>query len=228
MVEDTPNDLVHDIAAEAVFGSHPLGRPVIGSAEVISSVSRRALAVVPPARVSVRQDRPRSRGQRPPRRADGDARERRNGADPGPGLAARKGVRAHGKPGRPLPAQGHRAVPRVPQRARDLARSTTGASRPRSWTRSSAARRRHGSSRRSARSAGWRTRSTATRRSTPTRGRSASTSARVRTTSPSASRSRSRSSRTSLPATFDPTSSRARRRTSRAASCSRWSRPPRG
>ena len=44
MVEDTPNDLVHDFAAEAVFGSHPLGRPVIGSADVISSVSRRALA----------------------------------------------------------------------------------------------------------------------------------------------------------------------------------------
>src|SRR6476659_3844305 len=44
MVEDTPNDLVHDIAATAVFGSHPLGRPVIGSAEVITSVSRRALA----------------------------------------------------------------------------------------------------------------------------------------------------------------------------------------
>jgi predicted Zn-dependent peptidase len=30
MVEDTPHDLVHDIAAEAVFGGHPLGRPVIG------------------------------------------------------------------------------------------------------------------------------------------------------------------------------------------------------
>jgi predicted Zn-dependent peptidase len=44
MVEDTPHDLVHDIAAEAVFGGHPLGRPVIGRAEVISSVSRRALA----------------------------------------------------------------------------------------------------------------------------------------------------------------------------------------
>ena len=27
MVEDTPHDLVHDIAAEAVFGGHPLGRP---------------------------------------------------------------------------------------------------------------------------------------------------------------------------------------------------------
>ena len=43
MVEDTPHDLVHDIAAEAVFGGHPLGRPVIGRAEVISTVSRRAL-----------------------------------------------------------------------------------------------------------------------------------------------------------------------------------------
>jgi predicted Zn-dependent peptidase len=44
MVDDTPHDLVHDLAAEAVFGAHPLGRPVIGRGEVISSVSRRALA----------------------------------------------------------------------------------------------------------------------------------------------------------------------------------------
>ena len=43
MVEDTPHDLVHDVAAQAVFGTHPLGRPVIGRAEVISSVSRRGL-----------------------------------------------------------------------------------------------------------------------------------------------------------------------------------------
>ena len=43
MVDDNPQDLVHDLAAEAVFGGHPLGRPVIGSAEVISSVSPRAL-----------------------------------------------------------------------------------------------------------------------------------------------------------------------------------------
>jgi predicted Zn-dependent peptidase len=43
MVDDTPHDLVHDIAAEAVFGGHPLGRPVIGRADVISGVSRRAL-----------------------------------------------------------------------------------------------------------------------------------------------------------------------------------------
>ena len=43
MVEDTPQELVHDLAAEAVFGAHPLGRPVIGRADVIASVSRRSL-----------------------------------------------------------------------------------------------------------------------------------------------------------------------------------------
>jgi predicted Zn-dependent peptidase len=44
MVEDTPQDLVHDLLAEAVFSDHPLGRPVIGRADVISSVSRRSIA----------------------------------------------------------------------------------------------------------------------------------------------------------------------------------------
>jgi predicted Zn-dependent peptidase len=99
MVEDTPNDLVHDIAAAAVFGSHPLGRPVIGTAEVISSVSRRALALY------------HRRAYRPERivlAAAGNIRhdelvemlrDRRNGAEPGPGLAARKPVRGSGKPG---------------------------------------------------------------------------------------------------------------------------------
>jgi predicted Zn-dependent peptidase len=43
MVEDNPQDLVHDLAAAAVFGSHPLGRPVIGRAEVIASVAPRTL-----------------------------------------------------------------------------------------------------------------------------------------------------------------------------------------
>jgi predicted Zn-dependent peptidase len=38
MYEDEPQDRVHDILAEAVFGAHPLGRRVLGEAEVISSV----------------------------------------------------------------------------------------------------------------------------------------------------------------------------------------------
>jgi predicted Zn-dependent peptidase len=43
MYEDAPQDLVHDLLGEAVFGGDALGRRVIGSAEVISTVSRRSL-----------------------------------------------------------------------------------------------------------------------------------------------------------------------------------------
>jgi predicted Zn-dependent peptidase len=43
MYEDTPQELVHDLFSQAVFGSHALGRPVIGTADVISTVSRRAI-----------------------------------------------------------------------------------------------------------------------------------------------------------------------------------------
>ena len=38
MYEDEPQDKVHDVLADAVFGDHPLGRPIIGSAEVVGSV----------------------------------------------------------------------------------------------------------------------------------------------------------------------------------------------
>ena len=44
MYEDQPQELVHDLISEATFGRHPLGRPVIGRAEVISSVSRRTVS----------------------------------------------------------------------------------------------------------------------------------------------------------------------------------------
>src|SRR5688500_19974940 len=44
MYEDTPQELVHDLFSEAVFGSHALGRPVIGTADVISTISRDELA----------------------------------------------------------------------------------------------------------------------------------------------------------------------------------------
>src|SRR5213076_490245 len=43
MYEDQPQELVHDLIQEATFGSHPLGRPVIGTADVISSIGRRAI-----------------------------------------------------------------------------------------------------------------------------------------------------------------------------------------
>jgi predicted Zn-dependent peptidase len=44
MYEDAPQELVHDLIADAVFGDHPLGRPVIGTAEVISSIPRDSIA----------------------------------------------------------------------------------------------------------------------------------------------------------------------------------------
>jgi predicted Zn-dependent peptidase len=43
MVEDSPQELIFDLVTRAVFGRHALGRPVLGSAEVISSISRRSL-----------------------------------------------------------------------------------------------------------------------------------------------------------------------------------------
>lgn len=39
MYEDEPSDKVHDILGTTVFGDTPLGRPIIGSADVIANVS---------------------------------------------------------------------------------------------------------------------------------------------------------------------------------------------
>jgi predicted Zn-dependent peptidase len=44
MYEDEPADKVHDVLAGAMFGDHPLGRPIIGRAEVIASVPVPAIA----------------------------------------------------------------------------------------------------------------------------------------------------------------------------------------
>jgi predicted Zn-dependent peptidase len=43
MIEDTPQELIHDLATQAIFGQHALGRPVLGSAEVIANVTRRSI-----------------------------------------------------------------------------------------------------------------------------------------------------------------------------------------
>ena len=122
MVEDNPQDLVHDVAAEVVFGPHPLGRPVIGSAEVISSVSRRVAARVPRRRLRGRERRARGRGQRRPRAPRRLLRKRRRDGSVTPLRLARRPLRRVPAPRASLPAQGHRAVPRRPVRPRRLAR----------------------------------------------------------------------------------------------------------
>ena len=40
MYGDDPDSIAHDLIAEAVFGDTPLGRPIIGTAEVIGSISK--------------------------------------------------------------------------------------------------------------------------------------------------------------------------------------------
>lgn len=41
---DTPDDLVHSVFAEALFGEHPLGREVLGDAATISAMGRETIA----------------------------------------------------------------------------------------------------------------------------------------------------------------------------------------
>ena len=43
MCEDTPEDLVYDLLAQAYFGDHSLSRPILGTHEQIASVTRQAL-----------------------------------------------------------------------------------------------------------------------------------------------------------------------------------------
>jgi predicted Zn-dependent peptidase len=40
MYEDTPDEQIHDLFAEKILHGHPLGRPTIGTAEIIKKVSR--------------------------------------------------------------------------------------------------------------------------------------------------------------------------------------------
>ena len=99
MVEDTPHDLVHDFAAEAVFGSHPLGRPVIGRAEVISTVSQRALAAYHRRAYAGEQIVLAAAGNLRHERLVELLDERRNGVVTGRGLPARKAIRRLPTPG---------------------------------------------------------------------------------------------------------------------------------
>lgn len=40
MVEDTPDDLIHDLFAEQVWAGHPLGRPILGRWDVVKEFDR--------------------------------------------------------------------------------------------------------------------------------------------------------------------------------------------
>jgi predicted Zn-dependent peptidase len=40
MVEDTPDDLIHDLFAEQVWAGHPLGRPILGRWDIVRGLDR--------------------------------------------------------------------------------------------------------------------------------------------------------------------------------------------
>src|SRR5262245_32736830 len=43
MVEDTPDDLVHEIFAEGFWSNHPLGRPILGTKDSVSGLDQKIL-----------------------------------------------------------------------------------------------------------------------------------------------------------------------------------------
>ncbi|MBI1959472.1 MAG: insulinase family protein, partial [Candidatus Rokubacteria bacterium] len=43
MVEDTPDDLIHDLFAERVWADHPLGRPILGTWDSVRSFGRETI-----------------------------------------------------------------------------------------------------------------------------------------------------------------------------------------
>ncbi len=130
MYEDDPQDRVFDLLGEAVFGSHPLGRPVIGTAAVVGAATREQLrafhaerylpqSIVVAAAGSVDHDAlvemtragegARANGSEGPSRAS-------------PQRRARAGAAARLPAARQLPRERHRAVPRVHRRAGNGAR----------------------------------------------------------------------------------------------------------
>src|SRR5690349_18465680 len=44
MVDDTPDDIIHDLFAAQVWGEHPLARPIVGTPELVTGFSRDTIA----------------------------------------------------------------------------------------------------------------------------------------------------------------------------------------
>jgi predicted Zn-dependent peptidase len=182
MYEDDPQDRVFDVLGEAVFGDHPLGRAIIGRRDVVAGTPAVDLHTFHSGRYTPGNVVVAAAGS-----VDHDHLVELVRST----MSDASGDRAAGLPALPLPdASGARvgfAAKETEQYhvtlgAPGIARDDTAASRCASWTASSAARRRRGSSKRCARSAAWRTRCTRSPRCTPAPVRSACTSARARTT----------------------------------------------
>ena len=115
MYEDDPQDLVFDVLGEAVFGTHPLGRAVIGRAEVVGAATREQLRAFHAERYCPGEHRDRRRRLGRPRRARRDGAERsadgeRPGAPPS-GTAAASARAARARRSRDARLRAPRALP---------------------------------------------------------------------------------------------------------------------
>ena len=227
MYEDDPQDRVFDLLGRAVFGSHPLGRAVIGTAEVIGAVTREQLVAFHAGRYL------------PESIVISAAGSLEHEAIVEMAVAARARASA---PPRPRPRPRRRSPPtctracaswrKTPSSSTSAwgaagSRATTsGASRCACWKACSAAPPPRACSRRCASGAASPTPSSASRTCSRTPGKWACTWAPVRTTSPRRSRSSPASWSAASRTRRARPSSAARARTSRAGSC--WaSSPPR-
>ena len=87
MYEDDPQEKVFDVLGEAIFPDDPLGRAILGRAEVVGSATREQLLAFHRERYFAAQHRDRRR------------RQRRARADRRTGLAARSAAAGQGAPG---------------------------------------------------------------------------------------------------------------------------------
>ena len=115
MYEDDPQDKVFDVLGEAVFGEHPLGRPIIGRAEVVGDVAAERLLAFHHARYVPSNVVIAAAGS-----VDHDAlvalvvkAEAERAGAAAPGIPGPPGDRHRPKPVR---REAHRAGPRVPRR----------------------------------------------------------------------------------------------------------------
>ena len=116
MYEDDPQDRVFDLLGEAVFGAHPLGRAILGRADVVGAAEQDQLAAFHAARYTPGNVVIAAAGSVDHEQVVAWARE---ACPTGPGPTRRESAGATGgeRPDVALPRQGHRAVPRLPRRA---------------------------------------------------------------------------------------------------------------
>ena len=54
MVEDTPDDLVHELFTENFWQGHPLGRPILGTKETVEALTPTGFDATSPAPIARR------------------------------------------------------------------------------------------------------------------------------------------------------------------------------